>query len=391
MESAGGANVSGCTRREVVQQLEALRHQVLTKALENHPDRLARPVMAYPNISGDKCAGAWLLATPSQDLSLSTPVFKEALSAHLCLPSPAVRDGSWVGKPVGSQGAVIDLYGDEIQCCRDITGDSWRHRHDQVKQHIVAEAALAGVQLDCEVFGLFSDLLPAVLVEPGGELEYGRQRQGKVPDFKIVFSTPEGPVPRLAELKVISAGRTWFPLGQGGKGVEKRAGRLTWEYENKLRNYDVRFYGAQRLQRGQPEPPSGPLLTRFRGFGGLCQGKLVAGPWGCLSPDFHALHKYLAEARCAAISRARGWEAGPGLLGKVMGEMRRSTSVHVVRSQAMCLLERLSHLAPGARAAAERRGATLRLEERRRRETQAYNLAHYRRGINHVGQTFVAN
>ena len=38
-----------------------------------------------------------------------------------------------------------------------------------------------------------------------------------------------------------------------------------------------------------------------------------------------------------------------GLLGKVMGEVRRSMSVTVVRAQAVCLLERLAHLLPGAR------------------------------------------
>ena len=56
-----------------------------------------------------------------------------------------------------------------------------------------------------------------------------------------------------------------------------------------------------------------------------------------LSKDFHALIKCLAEARCAAVARARGWEAGPGLLGKVTGEIRRAISIQVVRSQAMCL------------------------------------------------------
>ena len=56
------------------------------------------------------------------------------------------------------------------------------------------------------------------------------------------------------------------------------------------------------------------------------------------------------------MGRARGWEGDPeGLLGKVMGEVRRSMSVTVVRAQAVCLLERLAHLLPGARAAAQRR------------------------------------
>ena len=72
-----------------------------------------------------------------------------------------------------------------------------------------------------------------------------------------------------------------------------------------------------------------------------------------------------------------------------MGEIRRAMSVQVVRSQAMCLLERLAQLGPGARAAADRRTATLRLVERRRREAQAFMLAHQNRGLNRVGQAFV--
>ena len=43
------------------------------------------------------------------------------------------------------------------------------------------------------------------------------------------------------------------------------------------------------------------------------------------------------------------------VLGQAMGEVRRATSVTVVRLQAICLMERLAHLGPGARAAGERR------------------------------------
>ena len=53
----------------------------------------------------------------------------------------------------------------------------------------------------------------------------------------------------------------------------------------------------------------------------------------------------------------------------------------------MCLLERLAHLGPGARAAAQRRQTTLRLEERRRRDRQAFELAHQRR--QRVGRAFI--
>ena len=389
LEEVGGNSVNGSTRCLIVQQSEGLRHKVLTKALASHHDREARPVTAFPNIADDKVAGRFLLATPSSDLSMSATVFKEAISAHLCLASPALREGGWVGKVVGKEGKIIDKFGDSIMCCKEIPGDSWRKRHDLVKQHVVAEAALSGVSIDCEVYGLFSDLLPAALSEEGGELQWGRARQGKVPDFKLLLASPEGPTPRLAELKVISAGKTWYPRGVAGKGTARRAGRLNGEYEATLRKYDVRFHGARPQEEDQPEPPPGPLVTRLRGYGGLCKGALVAGPWGDLSPHFHLLLKHFATSRVEAQSRAQGWEAGPGFLGKVTGEVRRAASVVVVRSQALCLLERLAHLGPGARAAAQRRAATLGLEERRRRERQAYDMAHDRLGLSRVGRAFI--
>ena len=89
------------------------------------------------------------------------------------------------------------------------------------------------------------------------------------------------------------------------------------------------------------------------------------------------------------MSRAQGWEAGPGMLGKVMGEIRRAVSVEVVRGQALCLLDRLAHLGPGARAADKRRQVTLRQEEARRRERQAFCLANQGRGLSRVGRAFI--
>ena len=96
-----------------------------------------------------------------------------------------------------------------------------------------------------------------------------------------------------------------------------------------------------------------------------------------------------AESRVAAMSRAQGWEAGPGQLGKVMGEIRRAMSVTVVRANALCLMERLCQLGPGARAAAQRRHAALQLEERRRQERQAFDLAWQARRSSRVGRAFV--
>ena len=390
VEGAGGDSVDGSTRTKVVQQLEGLRHKLLVRALEQHPDRDSRPVTVYQNVSDDKCAGSWLLAIPNRENSLSSKVFKEALSAHMCLPSPALREGGWVGRPVGTRGEVIDQFGDAVMCCNQIPGDSWRHRHDKVKMATYMEACLAKVPADCEVYGEFSDLLPAVLMEEGGELQWGRARQGKVPDFKFVLPSPEGPTPCLAELKTISAGKSLYPRGVKGKGVDRRATRLPAEYEAKLRAYDERFHGAVPRVNGEPEPPPGPLVARFRGLGGLDQGQLVAGPWGDLSPHFHQLLQCFAESRVTALSRAQGWEAGPGQLGKITGEIRRAMSVTVVRANAECLLERLSQLGPGAGAAAKRRQSALQLEDRRRLDRQAFDLAWRERGASRVGRAFVS-
>ena len=97
---------------------------------------------------------------------------------------------------------------------------------------------------------------------------------------------------------------------------------------------DARFLGALAGQ-SQPASHPGPLVSRFRALGSVEEGKLVAGPWGDLSSDFHKLFRCFAQARCAAMARARGWEGDDdGLLGKVMGDTKRATSVTVVEAKA---------------------------------------------------------
>ena len=82
--------------------------------------------------------------------------------------------------------------------------------------------------------------------------------------------TPEGPVPRLAELKCINAGKTWTPRGEAVKGVVKRAEKLLSEYEKKLWTYNTCFHSAAPIPdgrgRGQEEPQPGPLVNRLWGY-----------------------------------------------------------------------------------------------------------------------------
>jgi hypothetical protein len=88
---------------------------------------------------------------------------------------------------------IIDQFGDAVMNCRYLSGEPWRHSHDTGKLAIMYECLNAGLVHDCEVYGLFADLIPAQAVNNRGEsLEWGRARQGLVPDFKIRLPTPEG-------------------------------------------------------------------------------------------------------------------------------------------------------------------------------------------------------
>lgn len=118
---------------------------------------------------------------------------------------------------------------------------------------------------------------------------------------------------------------------------------------------------------------------------------LVAGAFGDLSMDFHELIRSFAVSRAEASARSAGRAGGAsaGELGKVTGEIRRAMSVVVVRSQALCLLERLTQQLPGVRAASERRRIALRLEETRRRQAESFRLTQNSHGLTRIGRAFV--
>jgi hypothetical protein len=188
--SAGGESTDGSTRRAVTQQREHLRHCAITEALTHHPDRLARPVTAFQNF--DKLSGAWILALPTSSTGLTGRVFTEAMASHLCIPSPAVR--TWVGHPVGKDKIRMDPFGDAVMNCKDIPGDSWRIRHDSGKLAIVNQCLLSKLPVECEVYGIFADLIPSGASIDGEFLQWGRARQALVPDYRLRIPHPMAPL-----------------------------------------------------------------------------------------------------------------------------------------------------------------------------------------------------
>ena len=120
---------------------------------------------------------------------------------------------------------------------------------------------------ECEVYGLFKDLIPVEALENEVELERGRGRQGLLPDFKMEIPSPAGePIQRLAELKIIGAVPKWYPrsggLARKKKAVERRAAQLPAEYRTPLSNLDTKYHGTQPGQVG-------PLVRRPQGYGQL--------------------------------------------------------------------------------------------------------------------------
>ena len=183
-----------------------------------------------------------------------------------------------MGKTVGRRGVEVDMFGDAVMNCSELPGDSWRHRHDTIKTSIATACYEAKLPLDCEVYGLFSDLIPAGEQAAGGDLEWGRARQGLIPDFRLRLPTPEGTSDCLAELTITSAGVTWYPRGVEGRGTDRRAGGLQSLYRGKLQKFDRKYHGTVPGQ-------SGPLVRRLDGYGKLWG--LVVGPWGEGSKDLH--------------------------------------------------------------------------------------------------------
>ena len=131
----------------------------------------------------------------------------------------------------------------------------------------------SGVIANAEPYGLFSPLIPSTATSDGGVLQSTRDRQGLIPGFLITYPAEHGEASNnLAELKVISAGLTWYQSQQ--KAVDQKAKQIPNLYRSKARQIDTKYNGTTAGQVG-------PLEQRLRGFGDIL--RLVAGQYGEIS------------------------------------------------------------------------------------------------------------
>ena len=256
----------------------------------------------------------------------------------------------------------------------NIPGDCFRTRHDKVKTVLNRFCLTSNLRAECEVFGLFKDLLPVDALQQENNLQRGRGRQGLLPDFKLELPSPGGqPEYQLAELKILGAVETWYPrdgnCARRKKGVERRKSLLPGEYRKPLAKLDRRYHGTQGVDVG-------PLVRRLESFGPL-QG-LVIGAFQEASKDIHALLDTLADSKIRSMGLARGREGTEQERAIILAGFRRELSMAGAKANSACLLERVTRLGEDQRQAAKRRAWTKSEEERMQQERRAHWHAYVR-------------
>ena len=152
-----------------------------------HGDKAARPVVMYPQL--DKLSAAWKLSLPGPTLGLTTTVFKEVMVQAICLPS--LSRSAIIGQTVGFRSAAVGVFRAELMCALGLSQDTWCTCHDELKVVLDNFANQAGLSIKCKVFVLFTDLIPALLVEKEGKVQYSRQRLGLCLSLSYSFRTPK--------------------------------------------------------------------------------------------------------------------------------------------------------------------------------------------------------
>ena len=200
-KGAGDGSEDGSTRRKVTTWLEDTRAAVLTRALEVYPDQSVRPVWVHPQL--DKLSQGWILSLPGHN-GFSQAEFSETVARFMCMPSPCCQPK--LGESLEQHGLHLDAFGDNVMSVSNIPGDMFRERHDKVKTVINSFCMTSTIRAECEVYGIFKDLIPVQALEQEEGLERGRGRQGLLPDFRLEVPSPAGELAqRLAELKLIGA------------------------------------------------------------------------------------------------------------------------------------------------------------------------------------------
>ena len=257
---------------------------------------------------------------------------------------------------------MVDPFGNNVLSVTNIPGDHNRIRHDKVKTALNSLCHTSGLHAECEVFGLFKDLIPVEAMNQENSIQRGRGRQGLLPDFMLEMPTPEGlPANSLAELKVIGAVKSWYSrsgvLAWNRNGVERRAVELPGEYKKPLAKLDAKYHGTLPNQ-------TGPLGRRLEVY-----GRLVVGAWQEGSKDLHTLLDILADTKVRKPGLARGVLGTDTEKAIHLSQFRRKVSLVAGKAQSYW---QSSKVGESFRQAAKRRKWIEREEERMKEERRTF-------------------
>ena len=110
----------------------------------------------------------WAMSTTQlfvRKRSASTPVglveFREIVATYFGMPSPVASalDGQVIWSKRGTERGVCDKYGEKLVSLQ-LSGDGWNTAHDFFKFALCEVMRDLKVGFSCEVFGLFSSLIP---------------------------------------------------------------------------------------------------------------------------------------------------------------------------------------------------------------------------------------
>ena len=222
---------------------------------------------------------SWLRCLPGAN-GLSTAQFGEALTTFLCSPSPSCIDR--VGEKIGK--TRVDLFGDRLCIESNLVGGHQTRRHDYIKLEVNNLCVWAGLQAECEPYGMFSDLIPQ---QPHNRIDARRRaRQVIRPDFKFTVSSRNGiPESRVADVKTVSCGApSWYKPGV--RAVKRRAVLVQGEYAKDARDMDIELgVDVDNIQ--------GPVTRRLQEFSPVIP--LVFGGFCEVSEEVHNLIDILAS------------------------------------------------------------------------------------------------
>jgi hypothetical protein len=253
---------------------------------------------------------------------------------------------------------ICDAHGNVLTSCT-LSGDGWRTAHDAIKNMLAKVLVELKIPHTCEVFGLFSSCIPAGPKKDAFLAMKSDRHPGMVPDLRFdglndALGDGGGPVAgtqRLGEIKRINCcPSNYSPRVLQGRqlGVDRRAGKLQREYEDKALKMD-RTYGTT------PPGRTGPCCDRLGMFGDVLG--LVVGHFGEWSKDLNRLVSAMAKVAVPRVWRLYSMLGEEHAKAVILNKARRDIAWAGLNANAKLLLDRAEWVGPTFIAASQNQEA----------------------------------